>query len=106
MNKFCLMLLYIGLMLGLAGCQTAIEPVVITKVEHRVVAITPELLEPCVTTYPPAKQAYIQAKLSGRIEILETYVNQLLYDIKLCNLDKESIRKEQDAFLKINQEGK
>ncbi len=92
-------LILVGTVMSLlTGCAT--QPVV-TKIDTHIVNVPAPLLKKCKIDIPPSKDAYMQADMQGREELLTNYIIALLKDLKNCNTQLTAINTFQHTQDKI-----
>lgn len=89
-------LFIIAILFVLSGCGlNATKPDIVVKTKTIVITVPEPLLIPCSIVSPPDKQTFIDGDKDKRIELLTDYSINLLGNLKTCNYQINSIKKDQ-----------
>jgi hypothetical protein len=87
MRKLILLIL---LPLVLTGCPK--DTIIVKEYVDKPIYVPSKFTEACGVTHPPSKEEFMKANLLVRQTMLTRYITNLLRDIKLCDVQLESIR--------------
>lgn len=94
MIKRFLLLLAIAV---LAGCGTFAKPIIkevlVYEVEYVYISVPTHLLKANEVPRPPKRELYINSTVDEKENLLITYSQELINEVKMCNSDKSIISK-------------